>query len=97
MIVAVIAVLMVQTAVDDIVGMVAMRNRFMTAACAVNMSFAAVNRMAAVRIEGIDTQTVFVVMPIVLVMKMAIMQIIDMPFVSDGGMTTARTVNMRVI
>lgn len=97
MIVAVIAVLMVQTAVDDIVGMIAVRNRFMTAVCAVNMPFAAVNRMAAVRIEGVDTQTVFIVMPIVFMMKMAVMQIIDMPFVLDGSMTAARTVNMRVI
>ena len=54
MIVAVVAVLVVQTAVDDVVGVIAVRYGFMAATFAVNMAFAGIDRMAAVRIGFID-------------------------------------------
>ena len=54
MIVAVVAVLMVQAAVDDVVGVIAVRYGFMAAAFAVNVTFAGIDRMAAVRVGFID-------------------------------------------
>ena len=54
MIVAVVAVLVVQAAVDDVVGVIAVRYGFVTAAFAVNVAFAGIDRMAAVRIGFID-------------------------------------------
>ena len=53
-IVAVVAVLVVQAAVDDVVGMIAVRYGFVAAAFAVNMAFAGVDGMAAVGIGFID-------------------------------------------
>lgn len=53
-IVAVVAVLVVQAAVDDIVGVIAVRYGFMAAAFAVNVAFAGIDRMAAVGIGFID-------------------------------------------
>ena len=54
MIVAVIAVLMVQAAVDDVVGVIAVRYGFVTAAFAVNVTVAGIDGMAAVGIGFID-------------------------------------------
>ena len=53
-IVAVAAVLVVQATVDDVVGVIAVRYGFVTAAFAVNVAFAGIDRMAAVRIGFID-------------------------------------------
>lgn len=53
-IVAVVAVLVVQAAVDDIVGVIAVRYGFMAAAFAVNVTFAGIDGMAAVGIGFID-------------------------------------------
>ena len=54
MIVAVVAVLVVQATVDDVVGVIAVRYGFVAAAFAVNVAFAGIDRMAAVRIGFID-------------------------------------------
>ena len=54
MIVAVVAVLVVQAAVDDVVGVIAVRYGFVTAAFAVNVALAGIDRMAAVGIGFID-------------------------------------------
>lgn len=54
MIVAVVTVLMVQATVDDVVGVIAVRYGFVTAAFAVNVALAGVNGMAAIRIGFID-------------------------------------------
>lgn len=97
MVVAVVAVLVVQTTVDDVVGMVAVRYGFVTAAGAVNMAGAIVNGMAAVGIGFIHVQTVLVVMAVVLVMQMAVVQIVNMTAVFDGGVAAAFTVYMFVI
>ena len=53
-IVAVIAVLMVQAAVDDVVGVIAVRYGFVAAAFAVNVALADIDEMAAVGIGFID-------------------------------------------
>mgnify|MGYP001740218560 CR=1 len=53
-IVAVIAVLMVQAAIDDVVGVIAVRYGFVTAAFAVNVALAGIDGMAAVGVSFID-------------------------------------------
>ena len=54
MIVAVVAVLMVQATVDDVVGVISVWYGFMAAAFAVNVALAGVDGMAAAGIGFID-------------------------------------------
>ena len=49
-----VAVLVVQTAVDDVVNMIAVRYGFVAAAFAVNVTVAGIDGMAAVRVGFID-------------------------------------------
>ena len=53
-VVAVVAVLVVQAAVDDVVGVIAVRYGFVAAAFAVNVTVAGIDGMAAVRVGFID-------------------------------------------
>jgi len=85
-VVAVIAVLVVQTAVDDVVNMIAVRYGFVAATFAVNVAVAGVNRMAAVRIGFIDAQGVFIVVAVVLMVQVAV--------VFDGSMAAVCAVNV---
>ncbi len=66
MVVAVITVLVVQTAVDDVVNVIAVRYGFVAATFAVNVAVAGVNRVAAVRVGFIDAQGMLVVVAVVL-------------------------------
>ena len=77
MVVAVITVLVVQTAVDDVVNVITVRYGFVAATFAVNVAVAGVNRMAAVRVGFIDTQGVFIVVAVMLMVQVAVVQIID--------------------
>ena len=77
MVVAVITVLVVQTAVDDVVKRDHRAVRFVAATFAVNVAVAGVNRMAAVRVGFIDTQGVFIVVAVMLMVQVAVVQIID--------------------
>jgi hypothetical protein len=82
-----IAVWMVQAAVDQIVGMITMRYRFMTAFRAVAMrrivAAATVFRAAAVRIGGADLDNVHLYMPVVWILQMPVVQVIHVPLVTD--------------
>ena len=89
-----IAVLVVQTAVDDVVNMIAVRYGFVAATFAVNVAVAGVNRMAAVRIGFIDAQGVFIVVAVVLMVQVVVVQIIDVAFVFDGSMAAVCAVNV---
>lgn len=89
-----VAVLVVQTAVDDVVNMIAVRYGFVAATFSVNVAVAGVNRMAAVRIGFIDAQGVFVVVTIVLMMQVAVVQIINVAFVFDGSVAAVCAVNV---
>ena len=93
-IVAVVAVLVVQAAVDDIVGVIAVRYGFMAATFAVNVAVAGVNRMAAVRVGFIDAQGVLVVVAVVFMVQVAVVQIIDVAFVLDGSVAAVCAVNV---
>ena len=94
MIVAVVAVLVVQATVDDVVGVIAVRYGFVAATFAVNVAVAGVNRMAAVRVGFIDAQCMLVVVAVVLMVQVAVVQIIDVAFVFDGSVAAVCAVNV---
>ena len=94
MVVAVISVLVMQTAVDDVVDVIAVRYSFVAATFAVNVAVTGVNRMAAVRVGFIDAQGVLVVVAVVLMVQVAIMQIIDVSFVLDGSVAAVCAVDV---
>ena len=89
-----ISVLVMQTAVDDVVDVIAVRYSFVAATFAVNVAVAGVNRMAAVRIGFIDAQGVFIVVAVVLMVQVAVVQIIDVAFVFDGSVAAVCAVNV---
>lgn len=97
MVIAVAAVRMVQTAVYDVIDVVAVRNSFMTATFAVNVAAAAVNGVATVGVGGVDVQTVFVVVTVVFVVQMAVVQIVGMVVVAYCGVSAVCTVNVVVV
>ena len=94
MVVAVISVLVMQTAVDDVVDVIAVRYSFVAATFAVNVTVAGVNRMAAVRVGFIDAQGMLVIVAVVFMVQVAVMQIIDVTFVFDGSVAAVCAVNV---
>ena len=94
MVVAVIAVLVMQTAVDDVVNVIAVRYGFVAATFAVNVAVAGVNRMAAVRVGFINAQGVLVVMAVVFMVQVAVVQIIDVAFMFDGSVAAVCAVDV---
>ena len=89
-----VAMLVVQTAVDDVVNMIAVRYGFVAATFAVNVAVAAVNRMAAVRVGFIDTQCMLVVVAVVLMVQVPVVQIIEVAFVFDGSVSAVCAVDV---
>jgi hypothetical protein len=98
-VVAVIAVRMVQVAVDEIVDVMPMRHRFMAAPGSVNVArlVAAAARRALVRILGAHFELVLVYVIGVRMMQMTIMQIINVTVVLDRSMPTVRAMLMVVV
>jgi hypothetical protein len=95
-IVAVIAVRMMQVAADQVINMVAVRNCLVAAAWAVIVSAFELRR-ATDRIRGIDRNYVLVDMITVNVMQAAVVQIIDVVPMADRNMTALRTVLVGVV
>jgi hypothetical protein len=99
-VVAVLAVRVVQVAVDEIVRMVAMRQCFVAAVRSVNviggMSTALVFRGTTVLVRGRGCECVFVDMIAVDVVQVAIMEIVDVTVMADGRVSAVCTVHMRV-
>ena len=95
-VVAVIAVRMVQMTVDQVIDVVAVRHRFMPAARPMHMTGAmagtVVLRRAAVRVGGADGDHVLVDMVAMHVMQVAVMQEIDVAFVAHRRVTALRAV-----
>lgn len=95
-VVAVIAVRMVQMTVDQVIDMVAVRHRFVAAAGSVRMSCAVAGTMmlrrAAVRVGGADGDHVLVDMVAMHVVQMAVVQEIDVAFVAHRSVTALRAV-----
>jgi hypothetical protein len=98
-VVAVIAVRMVQVAVDEIVDVIPMRHRFMAAPRSVNVArlVAATARRALVRIFGAHFELVLVYVIGVRMMQMTVMQIINVIVVLDRSMSTVRAMLVVVL
>jgi hypothetical protein len=99
MIVAVIAMHMMQAAIDEVVSVVAMGQRFVPARWTVLM--ARVMPLAcAVTDSGVSRvhfQAVFVNMVFMIVMQMAIMNVVDVTLMANRRMSTAACMFMRMI
>jgi hypothetical protein len=93
-----IAVRMVQTAANRIIEMIAMRHRLVPTPCAVRVIRRARGRRGmAVRMRSIDRDHVLVHVAAMLVVKMAVVQKVDVIVVSHRNMTTAVAMDMRVL
>ncbi|WP_157915114.1 hypothetical protein [Paraburkholderia acidicola] len=90
-VVAVIAVRVVQVAIDEIVDVIPMRHRFVTAPGSVNVFrvVATAARCALIRIPRAHFEPVLVYMIAVRVMQMPVMEIIGVIVVPDRSMPTA--------
>jgi hypothetical protein len=100
-VITVIAMRMMKVAVDQIVDVIAMRHRFVSAARPVNMACimgaAIVARRTLIRIFRADIKPVLVYMIAMRMMQVPIMQVIDMIAVFDGRVPAVRAVLMVVV
>ncbi|WP_028347140.1 hypothetical protein [Bradyrhizobium murdochi] len=96
MIIAMIAVRMVQPAVYEIVDVIAVRYRFVSAIWTVFVR-ATDFRRALHRICGVDRDRVLIHVILVHVMEMAIMKVIHMAVVANRGVPAARTMLVGVV
>lgn len=99
--VAVAVVLVVEVAIDQVVNVVAMGDRFVAAVRPVNvggvMAGAGVTTGAVGRIGSRDFQDVLIVVAFVGGMEVAIVEVIHVVLVRDGRVAASRTVNVIVI
>jgi hypothetical protein len=99
-IVAVIAVRVVQMIADAIIDMPAMGHRLVTAARAMHMTgvvtAAAMVSGTNIRIRARHFDHMLVDMPLMRVVQMAVMEIVDMPFVAHGLVAAAGAVLVRM-
>lgn len=92
-----IAMLMMQTAVHNVINMVAVRHRLVPAAFAVDMITALMGMIASIGIGFVHIQHMLVIMAVVLVVQMAVVEIIHMVAVFNGRMAATGTVDMIVV
>ena len=96
-----VAVRMVKVAIDEIVDMVAVRDRLMSASRPVHVtrlvSGATVIRRAAIRVLGRHFNDVLVYVIGMRVMQMPVVQVVDMIAVAHRRMTTSGAMLMRMI
>ena len=92
---------MMQVAVDQIIHVVAVRDRFVPASLAMPMpAFVGATvmiRRAFSRVGLIDIESVFVEVIRVGVVEMTVVQVVDMVAVADGRMATAFAVRVCVV
>ena len=90
---------MVQVPIDEIIDMGAVRDRFMAATRAVDVSSFVTRgrRGAAVGLSGADFDDVFIDVIAVRMMQMPVVQVIDMPIVFHCRVTAAGAVVMIVM
>jgi hypothetical protein len=93
-VVAVIAVRVVQPAVDEVIDMVAVRHLFVAALLVLAL---AGDRGARRRVDGADGDDVFVVVAVVRVVQVAVVQVIDVPVVLDARVSAVVAVNVLVV
>ena len=92
-----VAVLMVQASVYQIIHVVAVWHGFVSAACAVAVFAASVHGVAAVWVGIVYFQAVFIIMLGVGVVQMPIVQVIHMVAMLDGGVSAVCAVNVGVV
>ena len=97
MVVAVVTVRMVQMAIDEVIDVVAMRHRFVAAAGAMHVAVAVMVGGADVRVGGADGDGVFIDVVAVRVVQVAVVQVINVAFVLDGGVAAACAVLVFVV
>ena len=101
MIVAMIAVRVVQMATDQIVDVVAMRHRLVAASRSMPVggvvSAAAMVRRAAIGISGAYSNDMLIDMVVMRVMQMAIMEIVGVSIMANRNVAATRPMRMRVI
>ena len=99
-IIAMVAVHVMQVTVHQIVHMIAVRNGFVTTAGSMCMTrivaTALVRRRACIRVGLGDGDGVLIRMVLVRVMQVPIVQVIGVPVVLDGLMTASRSVDVVV-
>jgi hypothetical protein len=100
-IVAVGAVRMMQVAIDEIVGVAAVRDRFVSAGGAMAVAFlvsaAIVVRRACLRIVPVHVELMLFHAPVADMMEMPVMQVVDMSLVFDGRVAAVGAVLMFVV
>ena len=96
-VVAMVAVLMMQTTVYQVIHMVAVWHGFVSAACAVAVFAASVHRVAAIGIGIGYVQAMFIIMLGVGVVQMPVVQIIHVAFVFDGSVSAVCAVGVGVV
>jgi hypothetical protein len=100
-IIAMIAVGMMQASIDQIVDMIPMRHRLMTAAGPMPMlgimSAGTMLWAAAIRIGVGHLDHVLIDTPVMRMMEMAMVQIIDVAVVANRNVATARPVDVPMI
>ena len=89
-----VAVFMVETSIDKVILMIAMRHEFMPAAV---VTASAIYRKTARRVSGGDRKGMLVVMAFVFGMKMSVVQVIHMVVMPKAGVSAIRRVNVRMI
>lgn len=101
MVIAMAIMWMMQVAVDDVIGMTAVRDRVMAAirlmGVLTRVSSAGMSRRAIGRIRAAFRDYVLVHVSIVRAVKMTLVQIIDVTLVLDRLMPAARTMLMRML
>jgi hypothetical protein len=92
-VVAVPLIWMMHVAFDEIVGVTAVRNRLMSATGPMSVltvvRTARMSRGTSGRIRATLRQGMFIHVPLVGTVKMPLMQIVDVTFMSDGGVPAA--------
>lgn len=100
MVIAVAVVWMMKMAGNQVIGMIAVRHRFVSAARSVHVGVVVTGAGVAGRaiggIGGIDGNGVLVVMVLVGAMQMAVVKVIDVAVVKDGCVAAAGAVSMVV-
>jgi len=95
-VVAVIAMGVMQAAIDDVVGVIAVGHGLVAAAGAVGVLFAG-DGFAGVGVGGGDFKGVFIDMIAVDMMEVAVMEVIDVVAVLDGGVAAVGAVLVGVV
>ena len=97
MVVAVVAVRVVQPPVHEVVDVIVVRDRVMATAAAVRVPRFAVGRIGVARgMRGVDRDRVLVHVVLVRMVQMPFMQVVDVVLVANGRVTAALAMDVRV-